>query len=145
MGSEQRKRQARQDDEIGAPVSHGAGDLPKVEVASYNLELRDKAGFIGDRANKTAFRDALEGWRKQVRAGGSDPLGDTPTDDLSKKDIDGLLKDSESEAATLVRAAIDDFAAALADQHDHDEQDDDAGGGQGCDEGDQGDVLDAVQ
>ena len=114
MGSEQRKRQARQDDEIGAPVSHGAGDLPKVEVASYNLELRDKAGFIGDRANKTAFRDALDGWRKRVRAGGPDPLGDTPTDDLSKKDIDGLLKNAESEAATLVHAAIDDFAAALA-------------------------------
>jgi len=114
MGSEQRKAQAKKDGEAGAPVAHGAGDLPKVEVASYNLELRDKAGFIGDRANKTAFRDTLDGWRKRVRAGGPDPLGDAPTDDLSKKDIDGLLKDGESEAATLVRAAIDDFAAALA-------------------------------
>ena len=114
MGSEQRKAQVKQDEETGAPVAHGAGDLPKAEVASYNLELRDKTGFIGDRANKTAFRDALDGWRKRVRAGGPDPLGETATDDLSKKDIDGLLKDAESEAAALIRAAIDDFAAALA-------------------------------
>ena len=100
--------------DAGAPVAHGAEDLPAVTVASYNLELTDKNGFIGDQANKSAFRDLVEAWRKRVREGGPDPLGDIPTDDLSKKDIDALLKEQESEAAALLRMATDDFAAGLA-------------------------------
>ena len=110
----QRKR-SRQQEENNVPVVHGADDLPGVEVISYNLELRDKDGFIGDKANKTAFRDAIETWRKRVRTGGRDPLGDVPTDDLSKKEIDMLLKEQETEAAALVLAAIDTFATDLAD------------------------------
>ncbi|MEW9612671.1 ROK family protein [Shinella sp. S4-D37] len=102
-------------EENGAPVAHGAAGLPTVDVTSYNLELRDKDGFIGDRANKSAFRDAIEAWRKRVRAGGSDPLGDVPTDDLSKKEVDALLAEEKTEAASLVLAAIDDFATNLAD------------------------------
>jgi len=98
-----------------APVMHGADDLPTVTVASYNLETRDKQGFIGDRANKSAFRDAIEVWRTRIRKGGDDPLGEVATDTLSKKEIDALLKEEETEAAALVRAAIDDFAASLAD------------------------------
>ncbi|WP_421593010.1 ROK family protein [Shinella sp. M27] len=111
MGHRKAKRTADSD----APVIHGAGDLPTVTVASYNLETRDKQGFIGDRANKSAFRDALEAWRMRIRKGGDDPLGEVATDTLSKKEIDALLKDEETEAATLVRAAVDDFAAELAD------------------------------
>ena len=102
-------------EENGAPVAHGADGLPTVDVTSYNLELRDKDGFIGDRANKSAFRDAIEAWRKRVRKGGPDPLGDVPTDDLSKKEVDALIKEDETEAASLVLAAIDDFATNLAD------------------------------
>ena len=62
------------------------GDLPAVRVRSCNLELRDRNGFIGDQANKSAFRDAIDGWRRRVREGGEDPLGDVATEDLSKKD-----------------------------------------------------------
>ena len=109
------KAKAERSVENDGPVIHGADDLPTVTVASYNLELRNKDGFIGDRANKTVFRDGIETWRKRVRKGGDDPLGDVPTDALSKKEIDALLKDDETEAATLVRAATDEFAAALAD------------------------------
>ncbi|ANH08840.1 ROK family protein [Shinella sp. HZN7] len=108
------KNKPRQTEDNSAPVIHGADDLPAVAVTSYNLELSDKDGFIGDQANKSAFRDAIEAWRKRVRAGGADPLGDVPTDDLSKKEIDALLKEGETEAASLVLAAIDDFATGLA-------------------------------
>ncbi len=104
--------------ESDAPVVHGAEDLPAVIVASYNLELRSKGskgGFIGDRANKSAFRDAIESWRERVRKGGEDPLGDTPTDALSKKDVDRMLMDAETESASLLRAAVDDFAGALSE------------------------------
>lgn len=113
MGKQQKK--AQRTEENNAPVTHGADDLPAVEVTSYNLELRDKEGFIGDKANKSAFRDAIEAWRKRVRAGGPDPLGDVPTEGLSKKEVDALLKEQETEAASLVRAAVDDFAADFTD------------------------------
>jgi predicted NBD/HSP70 family sugar kinase len=109
-----KRKKAEHTEENNAPVAHGADDLPAVRVTSCNLELRDKQGFIGDQANKSAFRDALDGWRQRVRKGGTDPLGDGPTDDLSKKDIDTLLKARETEAAALVLAAIGDFAQALA-------------------------------
>ena len=109
------KQKSRPVEESEALVTHGAEELPAVTVASYNLERRDKDGFIGDRANKSAFRDGIASWRKRVREGGEDPLGDGPTDDLSKKDVDALLKDDKTEAAALVRAAVDDFANALAD------------------------------
>jgi hypothetical protein len=109
------KQKSRPVDENEAPVTHGAEELPTVTVASYNLERRDKDGFIGDRANKGAFGDAINSWRKRVSEGGDDPLGAVPTDDLSKKEVDALLKDPESEAAALVMAAIGDFGKALAD------------------------------
>ena len=39
------------------PISliHGARDLPGIIVDTYNEELRDEGGFLGDRANKGAF------------------------------------------------------------------------------------------
>lgn len=101
--------------ESEVPVAHGAEDLPVVTVASYNLELRSKGGFIGDRANKSAFRNAIESWRERARKGGEDPLSDTATDMLSKKEIDKLLMDVETETASLLRAAVDDFAGALSE------------------------------
>jgi hypothetical protein len=33
-----------------AIAAHGAAQLPSVDVDSYNVELRDDEGFIGDRA-----------------------------------------------------------------------------------------------
>ena len=39
---------------------HGATRLPSVDVDSFNVELKDDEGFIGDRASKGAFRKILE-------------------------------------------------------------------------------------
>ena len=35
---------------------HGATRLPSVDVDSFNIELKDDDGFLGDRASKGAFR-----------------------------------------------------------------------------------------
>ena len=35
--------------------THGASILPSVTVDSYNIEVRDEGGFIGDKASKGAF------------------------------------------------------------------------------------------
>jgi hypothetical protein len=93
---------------------HGSMRLPSVEVDSYNLETRDDEGFLGDRITKAAFRDFIDDLRKLLRKRGEDPLGDEPTEDLSKKMLDKLLVAGEPEAAGVVQGAIEDFADELA-------------------------------
>ena len=70
--------------------------LPSVEVDSYNVEIKDEDGFLGDRASKGAFRDILEKWRKPLRKEGEDPFGDEPSDEISKKKLDTLLAERRS-------------------------------------------------
>lgn len=93
---------------------HGARVLPGVSVDAYNAELRDGDGFVGDRASNRAFRAILEDWRERLRAVGDDPLGETPTDELTKKKLDRVLVEGDPEAAGVVSAAIEDFATELA-------------------------------
>lgn len=98
-----------------APVAgHGASRLPRVEVDSYNVELKDDEGFIGDRASKTAFRQIIENWRKPMRQAGQDPLGEVKSEDLTKKKLDSLFEKGSAEAAGVLQGAIEDFAQELA-------------------------------
>lgn len=109
------KAKSAKPDENGAPIAHGSEQLPSVTVDNYNLELRDKDGFVGDKAKKSVFTEKLEDWRKRVRTGGIDPLGDVATKDMSRKQIDAFLKGDDKEAVALVMGAIGDFAGNLAD------------------------------
>jgi ROK family len=95
-------------------LAHGASVLPSVEVVSYNVELKDDEGFIGDRASKGAFRDFLENWRKPMRDIGEDPFGDIPSSKLLKKRLDALLAKGEPETAGIIQGAIESFAQELA-------------------------------
>lgn len=98
----------------GAPLIHGAEDLPSVTVDDYNNELRDRDGFIGDKASKSAFQEKLDEARKAIRKGGEDPLGPGPTGQLSKKDVDRLMKSDDKEAQAVIMGAIEEFAGELA-------------------------------
>jgi len=93
---------------------HGADVLPSVSVSSYNLELRDKDGFIGDRASKRAFLAKLDDWRDRLGRLDADPFGDVETEELSKKQLDKAIQGEDPEAAALVHAAVEDFAQELA-------------------------------
>ena len=95
-------------------AGHGAEELPSVTVSSYNLELRDKEGFIGDRASKRAFLAKLEDWRERLGRLDADPFGDVETADISKKQLDKALQGEDPEAAALVHGVIEDFAQELA-------------------------------
>src|SRR6267154_6156343 len=98
-------------DIVTAPASlgvHGASRLPAVDVDSYNLELKDDEGFVGDRASRQAFHALLENWRKPLRKLGADPFGETHSDDLSRSKLDVILKEGDPEAAAVIASAIED-------------------------------------
>ena len=95
-------------------IRHGAPRLSAVAIDTYNEELKDAEGFVGDRASNRAFRAILEDWRERLRAVGEDPLGETPSDEISKKKLDKLLLEGDPEAAGLVHGAIEEFASELA-------------------------------
>jgi hypothetical protein len=92
---------------------HGARSLDAVAVTSYNVEVREGRRFVGDRASKTAFFERLEALRADARKRGKDPLGDTATNDLSKKDIERALRHGKHDAAALVQEAVDAHAREL--------------------------------
>jgi predicted NBD/HSP70 family sugar kinase len=95
-------------------AAHGASRLPSVDVDSFNIELKDEKGFLGDRASKGAFRDILDRWRKLLRKSGEDPFGDEPSETISKKALDAVLVGDDTEASAVVHSAIEDFAQELA-------------------------------
>jgi hypothetical protein len=95
-------------------VAHDASRLPWVEIDSFNLELKDEEGFLGDRARKGAFRETLEKWRKPLRKSGEDPFGKQVSEDISKKDLDAILAGDDAEASAVVHSAIEEFAQELA-------------------------------
>jgi predicted NBD/HSP70 family sugar kinase len=95
-------------------AQHGASRLPSVDVDSFNIEIKDEDGFLGDRASKGAFREILDRWRKPLRKTGEDPFGKEPSDQISKKTLDAILIGDDTEASALVHSAIEDFAQQLA-------------------------------
>ncbi len=104
---------ARKLDERIPLLTHGAMQLPEVEVDSYSLEVQDDDGFAGDKANKGAFTEILEGLRETLRKVGEDPLGSKPSRQISRKKLDALLKEGEPAQAAVVQSAIEDFAQQL--------------------------------
>jgi hypothetical protein len=100
--------------QTAAAAQHGGTLLPSVELVSYNVELKDNGGFIGDRASKGAFRDFIETWRKPMREMGHDPFGDESSVKIAKKRLEALLTDGDTEAAGVIQSAIESFAQELA-------------------------------
>ncbi len=93
---------------------HGAKQHTTVHIDTYNAELRDGEGFLGDRASNRAFRSILDQGRERIRKVGEDPLGEQPTTELSKKKLDKVLVEGEIEAAGLIHGAVEEFAQELA-------------------------------
>ena len=93
---------------------HGASELPDVTLDSYNVEIKDDEGFVGDRASGQAFRAILDEIRKKVAKGDRDPFGDVPSNQLKKKDLDKLLRTGDPLAAGILHGAIEEFAQKLA-------------------------------
>jgi hypothetical protein len=93
---------------------HGGTRLPSVDVDSFNIELKDEEGFIGDRASKGAFRKILDSLRKPLKKAGDDPLGSKSAEAIAKSTLDEVLVGDDIAAAALVHGAIEEFAQELA-------------------------------
>jgi predicted NBD/HSP70 family sugar kinase len=93
---------------------HGAARLPSAEVDSFNVELKDDDGFLGDRASKGAFRKILDMLRKPLKKNGDDPLGEKSASEIAKSELDEALLGDDVGAAALVHGAIEEFAQELA-------------------------------
>jgi len=93
---------------------HAEQSLPSVTVDTYNEELRDEEGFVGDRASGRAFRAILDDWRERMTQNGEDPLGGKATRDISKNELDKRLASDDPVAAGLIHSAIEEFAQELA-------------------------------
>jgi predicted NBD/HSP70 family sugar kinase len=104
---------AEQTTEVMPLLRHGALQLPSVHLESYNLEFKDQAGFIGDRASKSAFAELLDTWRKPLGRRG-DPFGRGASEEISRKKLDALLADGPPGAAAALVASIEEFAQQLA-------------------------------
>jgi predicted NBD/HSP70 family sugar kinase len=93
---------------------HGATRLPSVDVDSFNIELKDDDGFLGDRASKGAFRKILDSLREPLKKNGEDPLGSKSAEAIGKGALDEALVGDDIGAAALVHGAIEEFAHELA-------------------------------
>lgn len=91
---------------------HGASTLAAVTVDSFNAELRDGDGFVGDRARRAAFYEIFERWRELTERK-LPQFGDTPTEDLSKSRIDAALAEGKPHEQALIHSAIEDYAREL--------------------------------
>jgi hypothetical protein len=105
-------------DGSGAPPTvfpHAAHTLTAVTVDSYNEELRESEGFVGDRASGRAFRKIIDHCRAQLEAAGhEDPLGEQATRKLSKSSLDKILLGKDLLASGLIQTAVEEFGTELA-------------------------------
>lgn len=93
---------------------HGGRVLPSVTVDTYNEELRDDEGFVGDRASRRAFQAILADWRERLKERGEDPFGDVPMEEISKSKLDKMLNAGDPVSAGLVHTVVEEFAGELA-------------------------------
>jgi predicted NBD/HSP70 family sugar kinase len=106
-----------QAERIAAPgLIHGAETLPwGVTVDAYGAEIRAGGGFLGDQASSRAFGAILDHWRARLHDADEDPLGDTPTDAISRRQLDRMLAEGDWEAGGLVHGVVEEFAQSLAE------------------------------
>ena len=95
--------------------AQAARTLAAVTVDSYNEELREADGFVGDRASGRAFRKILDDCRARLeKAGHEDPFGDVESKSISKSKLDKVLAGKDPLAAGAVHTAVEEFAQELA-------------------------------
>jgi predicted NBD/HSP70 family sugar kinase len=94
--------------------AHGNPNLSRVDVVSYNIELKDNGGFLGDRASKKALAGILDKARKPLIKEGRDPFEERPSAEIGKKELDRALANGDAETAGLIHTVVEDFSQEFA-------------------------------
>ncbi len=97
-----------------AEMPHGALTLPAVRIESYNLEIRNGKGFVGDQASGRAFRMLLDKVQDEAGELAEDALGEARAAEMKKKEWDKLLTQGDAEAAAIIHGAVEEFSQSLA-------------------------------
>jgi hypothetical protein len=104
--------------DAAAPLNvfaHAAQTLTAVTVDTYNEELQEVDGFVGDRASGRAFRKILDELRGKLENSGlEDPFGEVSSREISKAKLDKFLVGKDPIAAGLVHTAVEEFGKELA-------------------------------
>jgi len=93
---------------------HGSPRLPRVDIISCNIELKDNGGFLGDRASKKALAAILDKARKPLIKEGRDPFGERPSAEIGKKELDKALEKGDAETAGLIHTVVEEFSQEFA-------------------------------
>jgi hypothetical protein len=94
-------------------IVHGAKVLNAVTVDSYNLEIRSKDGFLGDKASKKALGALIDKWRAVLDAD-DDPFG-KPSKKVGKRAMDEALAVDDLAALGVAESVAEEFAQTLKD------------------------------
>lgn len=96
------------------PVPHGARLLPGLSVVDYSLALTDAEGLVGDRASQTAFREIVARWHEALAKAGEGGLTEVDFESISKRELDALAVQGDTDVQRAIAAAVEEFAGELA-------------------------------
>jgi hypothetical protein len=100
-------------DDVMTTAAHAPALFRGLRLDAYSLDLPEGDAQFGDRASHRAFDTILAEWRRKARDGrGHDPFGGAHR--LDHDTLDEALEGRAPDAAGIVRAAVEDYAGALA-------------------------------
>ncbi|HEV7435840.1 MAG TPA: ROK family protein [Pseudorhizobium sp.] len=94
-----------------ASQRHGATRIGDVLITSYNVELRDRDGFLGDKASVGAFLNMVDERRDELLAAG--PCEFDHEDDLTPEHLDAILVTGTERQKHIAQEVIAAYAQRL--------------------------------
>ncbi|MBY0610993.1 MAG: ROK family protein [Beijerinckiaceae bacterium] len=95
-------------------IRHGASKLPLLSVDSYNLDVKEGKEIVNTRIKKSIFTEKFDALRQRLEEAGGDPIGNAPTSELSKKQMQAILEGEDREAAAVLNGVMESFAQDFA-------------------------------
>ena len=93
---------------------HGATRLPSVDVDSFNIELKDDDGFLGDRPARAHFARSWTPCASRYELATTPWTARNAPTQIGKTTLDEALMGDDIDASALVHGAIEEFAQELA-------------------------------
>jgi predicted NBD/HSP70 family sugar kinase len=92
-------------------AGHALPSLPSVRIDSYNLDVRDGRKILNHRLRRAAFFEGLA----KIAAEEGNVFDGRAAEELSRKEIEHLLRHGDAGAIRVIEQGIEAFAAEIAD------------------------------